>query len=316
MLPIIGLSILFESGFLLALSLSLHYSVFPWIPPFLILFARRSAKGLVIFFLTLFLFYLPAFKYFKVTSLGLSSQYFANLFSNTLQILTALNLNNPIFLLLPLVLFIFYLKLKDKKIKTTLFLIILAILPIIFASFFNKIRIHYLILSIPAIILFISRMIAVQKKQAWVRMLTLIFFVIISSNFKFLTNPLTPFANQKKINKFAEKIIQEIKDPNSFQIKSYALDSSVFDYPVLDSILLVPLEERLKTKLAKISDQSFFNYIQTGRKDYILVSCYQFSGKFSNDDCLKEFLKQHPHHAILKNLYNGNPFSVFLAKRI
>lgn len=325
MLPFMLLSTLFltlgklkRSGFFLALAFAIHNSSFSWIGPILILSFGHYLGVFAVFLLSTLLFYLPVLKF------NTYGEYFSNLLSNGQQILTALDLNNSIGVaLLGILIALYFLKIKESKFKLTFLLLILAILPIIFASFFNKIRIHYLILSIPPAVIFIARLIAMQKDQALLRVLTLIFFIIISSNFKFLTSIAYPLQNQIMINNISKVLKNELEniqknngyqDFSFFQIRSYALDRSVFDYPVLDTILIIPLENRLNQKLAKVSDDSFFNHVQKGKMDYILVACHQFSGEFNNEDCLKEFSTQYPQHAILKNLYTGFPISVYLAK--
>ena len=357
MLPLMGLSCyllvlsflkkdypkLLWSIFLLVLAFAIHNSAFPWVPAFLFLivlvinkwkFSFKEKIGIFsVFIFSSIIFYLPVLKYSlnnlsfqpgnNKLALANFGEYFANFYSNITQIFSALNLNNPITLSLPGILtIIYFLKAKDNKKKLMLMLIILAILPIIFASFFDKIRLHYLILSMPALIIFISRLIVVSKNGVAVYVLTLTFFTIISGWFKFLS-PYPLFTNQKMIASVSETIKVELtniqknkgyKDFSFFQIRSYALSQTLFDYPLLDSVFIIPLEEILNQKLSSVSNESYFNHIQTGKTDYILVVCHQFTSKFSTNDCLNGFLFHNPRYAILKNLYMGYPISIYIAK--
>jgi hypothetical protein len=70
---------------------------------------------------------------------------------------------------------------------------------------------------------------------------------------------------------------------------------------------LVPLENKLNQKLAKVSDNSPYNHVQIGGDRYLLIACYQ-------TECLTETERQLPQYAILKILYDKEHLSIYLAK--
>lgn len=338
---------LFYGVFLLVLAIVVHHSGFPWLPMFLMLTVILMKKmkttfkakiGLfIVFMFSVLVLYLPILayilrndlKFYTVNStltLANLEQYFSNFLANIEQVLLAIFPNyafNTSLIFLSFLALIYFLKVKDKKKRLMFLLLIMAVLPIFFTSFFNKIRLHYLILSIPALVIFLSRLIAIQKNKALMQILILVFFILLTANLKFLNFP-NLFSNQKNIMHVSKIIKEELtviqkkdgyKDFSFFQISSYALDQTLFDYPVLDSVLIIPLEETLNQKLSTVSNESFFNHIQTGKKDYVLVVCHQFSNKFNNHDCLNAFVYHNPRHAILKNLYRSYAFSIYIAKK-
>lgn len=334
------------SVFLLVLASVVHHSGFPWLPVFLMLIVILTKKMkdsfkakigvFIVFIFSVLILYLPVLsfsfnnlKFYTVTSkLSIADlgQYFSNFLVNIEQILLAIFPNYAFDIslsFLSLLVLVYFFRVKDNKKRLMFLMLILAVLPIFFASFFNKIRLHYLILSLPALIIFLSRLIAIQKNRVLMYVLTLVFFILLTSNLKFL-NFSKPFSNQKSITYISETIKEELtviqkkegyKDFSFFQISSYALDQTIFDYPVLDSVLIVPLEDALNQKLSTVSNESFFNHIQVGRKDYMLLVCHHFSSKFNEYDCINSFLTHNPRHAILENLYTSISISVYLAKR-
>ena len=336
---------LMASLIFLTIAFAIHNSVFAWMSVFvfLALSILKKIKASKIDYLKIFLsglvtfiiLYLPTFysqllpqKDFKFISNNLditSQDYSHKLLENIILISQTLNLNNSIALILISFLIIFYFWQKNFKDSNKLILLfILTILPIICASFFNKIRVHYLILSFPPLVLLISRFITLQKNKLVIHLFTIIFFIIISSNLMFLKNITSPLQNQTNIDEISSTLISELKDVKRingyndfsfFQIRSYAMDSKIFEYPVLDTILINPLEKKLNTKLAIISDKSYFNHIQTGKLEYILVACHKFKLEIGLNGCLREFFLQFPSYFIQKNLYNSFSVSIYLAKK-
>lgn len=321
------------SVFFLSLSFILHSSAFPWVVVFLILsfgnrFTLKHYIGLFsLFFISQFIFYFPVLIFLLKHTISInireSGSYFLNFSSNLQQVLSSLNLNNPLSIILIVIFLILYFwKFKDSKKRLMGLMLILGFAPILFASFFNKIRMHYLLLTIPPIIIFISRIIALQRKKNMI-LLGLLFFIILTGNLKFITNPVAPKTSLKMINQLSDLIQAELVDIQKkegftdfsfFQIKSITWEEKAFDYPTLDTILIIPLEEKLNQKFSKISDASPFNHTQINRLDYLVIACYNLRGEFSDLDCLKEFSIQNPGYVILKNLYREFPASIYLAK--
>ena len=144
----------------------------------------------------------------------------------------------------------------------------------------------------------------------------LVFLLIktVTYDFQFIKLQKAPFENLRLVNHISQTIINEIKDPRTFGVKSYVLDNTIFEYPILDTILLIPLEDKLNQKLAKVSDKSPYNHVQVGGNKYFVIACHKFSNKFSDEDCLKEFSLQYSNYGILKNLHTGSPISIYIAK--
>lgn len=332
---------LWLSGFLtrsmviFSLAFAIHNSAFPWVLTFLAL-SIKNKRTILVLIISLLIFFMPVLIYFKLKgfnfNFGVSNlyilslkEYLLNLQTNTLTILTALNMSSPIILLITTILTArFFKKIKDLKLKKNIILLlVLSVLPIVFASLFSKIRLHYLLLSIPSIIVLISKLITSQKSKIALIVITIIYLYFLSSGLKFLENSDTPLGSQKMIDSVSRIIKDELtdiqktknfKDFKFFQIRSYAMNDKIFYYPTLDTILLVPLENTLNQRLAKISDDSFYNHNQIGKSDYILVVCHQFSTTIKFSDCLDFFLKESPRYVILKHLYLGDALSIYIAK--
>lgn len=334
---------LFLSLFLLALAIALHNSAFPWLPVFLLggmLILKRNHKPskyylcvILTLVISTIIFYLPValytLRHFNQISLGSNDivvqsiwEYYSNLLSNSRELLSSFGLQfqeAPLFILVLMTIWYFF-KIKDNtnQKKLTFLILILILLPIIFASFFNKLRLHYLILSMGTLCIFTAKIISSFSRIKVIIsiLLFLFFFKVFSSDFILLKDSKKPFVNYKSVETITDNIKDELiltqkkdgfSDFSFFQVRSFAKAREVFYYPVLDTILLVPLENKLNQKLAKVSDNSPYNHVQIGGNQYLLVTCYQVR-------CLETFKKQHPQYAILKKLYGSYLISIYLAK--
>lgn len=334
---------LFLSLFLLVLAIVLHNSAFPWLPFFLLgamLMLKRDHKppkyhlfviltlvtSTIIFYLPVILYKLGQSNKISLRGSGIYVQsiweYSSNLLSNSKELLSSLGLQFqevPLFILVLMSLWYFF-KIKDKtnQKKLTFLIFVLVLLPIIFASFFNKLRLHYLILSMGAFCIFTAKIISSFSKFKVILsvLLFLFFFKVFSANFIFLKDSKRPFVDYKLIKTLTDKIKDELtfiqkkhgfSDFSFFQVRSFAKVKEVFYYPVLDTILLVPLENKLNQKLAILSDNSPYNHVQIGGNGYLLVACYRV-------ECLGVFKKQNLQYAILNKLYGSHLISIYLAK--
>lgn len=333
----------------LVVAFVLHNSAFPWIWPFLIIAYLLSKKQkklftflgtIFVFIILLSLFYLPSAIFliqnnqllhtnssdlvFSYAGLNIPvyvqniNQYLTNLYSYSLEFLKAFNINNWWIILILILTLSYFFKSKDSK-NTKVFVIllfILLILPLVFASFFNKIKLHYLTLSFGVLAIFLSKILtSLPKFKLLSVVLVFLLFKNLSFDFEFLYLPHTPFANLRLMDQISQSITTEVRGQYSFQVKSYAQEEEVtFEYPVLSTLLLVPLEEKLKQKMTKVSDFSPYNHIQTGGSDYLLLTCHSFTKKSNIRACLETFKAQYPNYDILKSLHEGFPISVFLAK--
>ncbi|MBI4036863.1 glycosyltransferase family 39 protein, partial [Candidatus Daviesbacteria bacterium] len=334
------------SIFLICLAITIHYSAFPWLPLFLVASLwilnrnHKSAKhylGVVmVLVVPIILFHLPVFLYQVVppdldgiiyTNFG--KQYLFNLSSNFNELLNAFGLKDflPLLIVGSIICFLF---IRDQKHqKFTVITLIFLISPIILASFFDKIRLHYLTLSFGILSIFVAKIITSVPNIRWFILvnilLFLLFFKAFSADFNFLSNTRKPLDNLRQMEEMSTQLKAELtqlredqsyRDFGFFQIRSYAvLDNEAFDYPVLDTILLVNLEERLNQKLTKIVD-SAYNHIQIGDDQYLLVSCFNFAKMKDEVRCLKAFTIQQSRHSIVKKLYDGDFVSVYLSQII
>lgn len=317
---------LFGCALSLALSFAIHNSAFPWIPIFLIA-AFRHFRVLLLFIIFLGLLYLPV-GIFTIQNSALKdswnislfaqniSQYFNNFYTNTYGMLEAFNINNW-WTAVVLVLGIFYFaRSKDAK-KTKISAVLLLILflsPIIFASFFNKFRLHYLTLSFGVITIFLAKISTLILKHKVVAIL-LIFLLIKTTtfDFQFLKPQKTLFENQKLIDHISQIIVMEMGD-STFVLKSYAISEAIQEYPTLDTIFLIPLEHKLNKKLAIVSDKSPYNLEQIGGTGYVVIACHEFTYLSRWQECLETFKRGYPTYAILKNLYTGDNLAIYLSK--
>lgn len=331
--PFIGLA-------LVVFATSIHYSIFPWLPLFFLRrnpFKKRNIKfyvgaslvtifSLIIFYLPLIVFYLknglPNILVSSSIYINSVSGYFSNVYYNIKQLLDAFYLTNVLVLILTAGFFI-SLKRDSKHIKTLIFFLLLFILPIIFASFFNKIRLHYLILSVALLPIIVAKISAIFKPM--LRNITVLALIVIfSGNFSYFKQEAkNPLDNQRRVDQITSKVLEELDSVKNtdgfsgydfFQVRSYAVSEVTIPYPVLDTFLLVPLEERLGNKLAKVSDQSPYNHFQENRKEYLLISCYKFVKEMY--DCTDNFKHHFQDYNILKMIYNDESISVYVAKNI
>lgn len=317
---------------LISFAAILHYSIFPWLPLFL--FRKKSykfyTKALLITFFSLAFLYLPLVVFYTKNGfpdiwvnstiyINSISDYFSNLISNTGQLLNAFYLNNVLIIFL-IIGFLITLKKDSMKRKSLIFIFLLFISPIILASFFNKIRLHYLILSI-GLIPILAACITGIFKPILRTIIVLLLIVVFSGNFAYLKETKNPLDNQKKIDKITSIVVEELNkikktegfsDFDFFQVTSFSISEVIIPYPVLDTFLLVPLEKRLGRKLAQISDTNPYNHFQINKKKYLLVSCFNFTQ--DRYDCSDYFKRNYQDYNILKMIYNDQSISIYLAK--
>ncbi len=320
---------------LLAVAVAIHNSAFPWLSLFLIIsfyFLRKEGKSLthyiaIVFtlFSSLFLLYLPhSLNFLKSPppniSNFLSNSFLTNLDLNIKQFMDAFNINSQVFLLI-FVLISFNIIRNKRDFKIFIITLLFFLFPIIFASIFNKIRLHYLILSFGAFTIMVA---ASLRSLAKLPRIFLIFFLIIifSGNFALTKDFKKPLQNQHLIDEVTNAISTELLDikrkdgfleMDFFQIKSFGSSTGMpFEYPVLDTILLAPLEKKFDRKLVEVSDQNPYNHIQINNKNYFLVTCFKSGQNFLN--CDDQFRKSYPYYHIMKTIYQSDLLIVYLAK--
>ena len=329
---------LVSSILLLTFSFVLHNSTFPWIPVFLIgsyFLLKKHHKGylyyfglITYFFIFLALLYAPVGLHYTQNSPAAASafllsiqnfnDYINNFQVNLNGILEAFNINSLWIAIIIFFSLFYFLKTKDSKQTklTVLILLVLILFPVFFASFFNKFRLHYLTPALGVFVIFLGKIFTSFSKKRLVTFI-IIFFLLLSTtnNFEVLKFQKKPLENLKFVDGITESVIKEVSDPASFQIKSYAMDEKIFEYPVLDTIFLIPLEDKLDRKLAVLTDKSPFNHRQISGTAYFVVACHEF-GNFTPrfKECLQEFIRSYPNYAILKNLYMGDNIAVYLSK--
>jgi len=300
----------------ISLAFALHSSAFPWLVIFLIW--GFSRKTLLVFFLTLTLLYSPVILSFSDIS-NLPAQTVEGYLKNLLNHLTAFsNTFNVGMIFLIGLLMITTLLIYRRKPSLGL-IMALFLSPILFASFFNKIRLHYLILSIPSFVILVAYLVDLINLRMLRFMLAFILTAIFSQNLIFLNQLKTPLGNQHLIDQVADQVILELdqikKDNgfaklNFFQVKSY----TSFDYPILDTILLTALEQKLNLRLSRISDDSPYNHVQINQDVYIILNCFKIPPTVEFD-CPQAFVKSNQDFKLLKNIYLGEGLSVYLLKR-
>ena len=322
--------LLFLSLTVATLSFAIHNSAFPYLIVLLaasIIVVKLKRKNFYYYFGLLFSILLPtAILHLPVvlTSGGIKAFPTQNIFGfiNNLNFNLDSFLNtfyvNKLFLAVLLLLstLLYYLKRNHFLLGA----LVLFLTPLILASFFDKIRFHYLMLSSGIFAIIIAYLLTHLKPLALKLLLFCLILWIFSGNLQFIKDFKKPFENQKIINQITQKIVSELPEPYSFQVKSYAKDlsadrqdKSTFDYPVLDTILLVPLEERLKVKLARVSDENSYNHVQINEKDYIVLACYKFHTNMDSD-CREDFLKDNRDYNVIKTLYISEYISIYLTK--
>lgn len=313
--------LLFLSLALATLAFAIHNSAFPWLVVLMLASITISIKQrknlihylslLISVFLPLAIFYIPVI----LTMDGIKEIPTQNIFGY----LNNFNYNLESFLntfyvdkvflgvlLLPSILLY-----RNNRIVT--FGIVLFFSPLFFASFFDKIRFHYLLLSSGIFAVVVANLLHNIGPKVFKLLLFVFLIWIFSGNLQFLKDIKKPFENQKFINHLTKEIASEIPNPKTFQVKSYAKDGDTFYYPVLDTIFLVPLEQRLNAKLAKLSDSSPFNHVQINEKNYIVLVCYKF--KSSSSDCQRNFLKENLGYGVIKKLFSSEYISLYLSKQ-
>lgn len=323
----------------LSLAIALHNSAAPWLPLFLLIsiwFVRKSSLPLAVSILSLLLLYLPLLIYYfkNPTSLVPSwvyitslSSYLTNFNINLTQLMHAFYLDNIYALILVLlVIFNFtFIKDKAKYHKLVFWVFLFFITPIIFASFFNKIKLHYLYLSFTPFVILVAAILG-RFQPLFKLILALFFIIIFSGNFAQIKEFKKPLENQAMMDNMTNALISELQEVkqqmgfakfNFFQVLSIVWDQKTFEgfveYPILDTLLLVPLEEKLHIQLTTVSDNSPYNHIQINRKDFLLVSCHKFQE--DKERCGDYFLASYPNYSLIKTLYQNSHLSVYLAKQ-
>ena len=323
---------LLSSLILISLAFMIHYSAFPWVVICLIIayLKTKNLKLLMVVPLVLVILYTPVISFYigsnyleklnyhNFLNIFTINNFFSNLTSNLTELMMAYNVNVMLGVVI-LVIGSLLLYGQKRLDRATFLVLVLTLIPIIVASFFNKIRLHYLILSVSLLPILVAKL---MDAAGYLKIpLILIIILIFSSNFSDLFNIEPAFKNRKLVSEVTDTIVDELYqikekdrfgDFSFFQILSYGLESQTFTYPILDTILLSPLEARLDTKLARVSDKSAYNHIQINRKDYLIVACYKFS---SSGDCINLFQDQFNQYKLVKNIYNSNRVNVYLTKR-
>lgn len=280
-----------------SMSFAMHSSGFPYLAAIFMAGFKHYLRLALATALTLAI-------YFLLPELTLSG-YLNNLNSNLDIFLKAFSINK---LFLTVLIAALLYRCKPK----ILFFSILFFLPILFASLFNKIRLHYLILSFPSFAILTAGLAGNIPSRPLKLLLVLSLAIIFSGNLQFLKELKTPLESAKFIDNVTEKLARDlISIKGDFQVKSYALDKSSFDYPLLDTILLVPLERKLNMKLAAVSDNSY-NHQQISQKDYLVLACFRFT--FPSSDCRDIFLKKNPEYEVIKISFTNEYISLYLTK--
>ncbi len=302
----------------------LHSSAYPWVIVFYIYHQKnikyyKAAATIILTALFLngfsnFSFSLPM----NVTSL---SNYLTNVWVNFGELLRVFYLKNMLTLILAALFLLGLVKSKDKT--KLIFLFLLFISPILMAASFNKIRLHYLILSL-AILPILAAGITQYFRGRVKLLVTIALLLIFSGGFAYFREIKKPLENQKNYNDVIAAVtldLDEVKrkdhflDYNFFQIVSFvgpeANQGKIIPYPVLDTYLLVGLEEKLSKKLTQTSDLSPYNYIQLNSSNYLIVLCFKFA---QDDQCLNYFSSEFRDYNILKKIYNIDSTSLYLAR--
>lgn len=316
-----------------SLAISMHYSAIPWLPFFSVLsflILKRSRKSFSIYILppvviiiSLIIIHLPTFFIGNNVKISNSQIFSLNFYENFQQFFNLFFLESwqvLIFIIGLIVVTIFF-KLKNLYRKNFFLALSLVILPIFFASLLNKVRLHYLTLSVPIFVICLAWIVDfITGKQKLLKLgLAILIILIFSGNFYFFKELKNPLQNYQLINEATNQItahLEEIKQDrgfknyNFFQVVSPVGYDNIQAYPILDTVLLIPLEKKLNTKLAKTSDQSSYNHIQTGRRDYLIVSCIQAKPNL----CAKSFMEIVPGFSIVRTIYDKSNFLIMLAK--
>lgn len=330
-------------GSLVAISLSftLHNSGFPYVLPILIIsflllkYMGRKAKfylgAILTLSLTLLTAHLPVLIYYMQNGISFSNipflkflnNYFTNLSFNFAQLFQSFSLEGGLSFGLVLIM-ISYLVLEKTTRRFFLIGLILFFSPILLSSLFNKNQLHYLTLSLGVFPILVSASSRLFKNIFIWLILALVLFYTFSQQLTFLNPKKEHVESEAQILSAARSVQEEVlniklnenlSNFNFFQIISFANRDSNFRYPTLDTILVVPLEKSLSTKLAKISDDSAYNLMQTGSDKYIFLTCFEFDHPNLVYDCSNNFLTIYPDHTLIKNIYNQYPLSIYLTKR-
>ena len=324
------------SFFLIALASAVHYCAFPWVFAFFLFCKKRKNYlwGLLIFIISFALFYSPILTLgFKgvdlkeekmiINSFG---NYFINLFSNIKEFFGTFKPYQSLLIFLSVTCLIYFFKSKGlaKQKRLTFLLLILFLAPIFAASFFNKLRPHYLTLSLGAFSILSAKIFTslTSNLKVYFRVaLFVLVLVFLTANFAFRKQFKSPFSNYRLIDNMTSDIKNELvsiqtkegfADFSFFQIYSIAVTKTPFYYQTLDTILLVPLEDKLNQPLTKVLD-SAYNHIQTGGKKYLLLACHKFI-QSDPEACVKQFTGANQNHQIIKTIYQSNSLDIFLAK--
>ena len=331
---------------LLILAISIHISAFSWLPAFLIIcfyFLKKQKKRLKFYLgiifaavITFFVLYFPPIIFYlnsKVHNLfNLSlplhafsvKGYLENLFLNIAQFSKYFYLDP-----LPLVIFLFagillvVLSKNSLKSKNSFItLLLLFISSFAAAAFLNKVRIQYLIPSFVVLTILVAKIISQFHFPLRIALI-LSFVIIFSGNLSFIRDAKLPLENQKIIDDLTSAVLKKLVEVKRvdgfekfdfFQIVSFAQDKTTFEYPTLDTILLVSLEKKLQRKLTAVSDKSPYNHLQINDKKYLVVFCFRFYQSLDRVSCEIHFKKSYPDYHLTSSFYNNDRMTVYLAK--
>lgn len=329
-----SLLLMMISLMLLSLALTIHNSALPWLPLFLILtfFKLKERKKVIYYFaalsiipLSLAIFHLPLIFYYlnnAVFKFGINDilnvkilyRFLSNLLENFTQFFQIFNLN----IITGLIILALILTIRTKR---NFFSFSLFILPFIAASFLSKVRMHYLTLSFPIFVL-ISANFAVnffQKNRVLRIGLIALMILVLSNSLSAFWEVKKPLENYNLVMKITDDITQDLqkikadkkyKNYDFFQVNSLMDNNGILRYPVLDTLFLAPLEEKLNTKLVSLSNTSPYHHIQTNNREYLIIPCI----KISLELCQDEFIKSNLEYSLIKVFYSGRDFSVLFAK--
>lgn len=265
-----------------------------------------------------------------------ASNYLTNLSYNFAQILSSYSLHPgsstaKLLLLSLLFCFLSYLLSSGINLKRKVYLllgILLTSQPLFFSSLFNKSQLHYLTVSFGLFSIVIAEIInpfnhklLILKVIKSITAFSILYVALLSS---YLINGQDIYPKHPvPYNEAAFTIINEIKfiqskeflpEANFFQISSYANYQTSFRYQILDTILLVPLEQQLNRKLVAVDDSSPYNHRQINSSKYMFLTCFEFANHLFVGNCTIDFLSQNPNYQLINHIFTKYPVSVYIMR--
>lgn len=309
---------------LLGLAVAIHSSALPWIPPFLLMIrpVRRMIISGMTLILVLIISHLPVLVNLpKMISLSpdLFNFRFGQQGENIQVLLQAANFN-PLITIVLLGLLGCYLvtKYKHDKVRWTSFLFILTLFvaPIMMASLLNKVRLHYLTLSLVMFPVVVAVLISTISGNLKIRLTVFaIFFLSFSTGISSFTDLPAPLENYRLVTKMTDQLMSKL--PPDFQVRTYAASGQdPFYYPLLDTLILVPLEIGLDRKLAEVADNTSFSHRQLSTSGNILLGCLNVQNELQVNSCLNKFRSELGYQGELESLFTDDRIVLFLARKL